>query len=87
MDARLQDEDAVSLRTPHGGARRSTLTRLKVYPRAVRACGAASNGRCSSSCSASTTSCRGCAGIAAPMRPNQAILIDLDGRRGWFFES
>ena len=42
-------------------------------------------GRCSSSRSASTTSCRSCAGIAGRTRPHQAVLIDLPGRRFYFF--
>ncbi len=41
--------------------------------------------RSSSSRWASTTSCRSCAGTAAPNAPDQAVLIDLPNRRFYFF--
>ena len=64
---------------------RSTRRAGRSIRRACTAPSAASNGRCSSSRSASTTCCRSCAGIAGRMRPIQAVLIDFPNRRFYFF--
>jgi cytochrome c oxidase accessory protein FixG len=85
MDVRLHDDDAVSLRT-----RKAELplyaTRIKVYPRAIKG---------------TWRRVKWLALILllgvyylvpwlrwdrGPSAPDQAILIDLDGRRGWFFD-
>jgi cytochrome c oxidase accessory protein FixG len=85
MDARIQDEDAVSLRT-----RKTELplyiTRIKVYPRAIK-------GLWRRVKWAALVLLLGLYYVVpwlrwdrGPDAPNQAILIDLDGRRGWFFD-
>ncbi|TAJ39235.1 MAG: cytochrome c oxidase accessory protein CcoG [Reyranella sp.] len=85
MDARIQDEDAVSLRT-----RKAELplyiTRIKVYPRAIK-------GLWRRVKWAAVALLLGLYYVVpwlrwdrGPDAPNQAILIDLDGRRGWFFD-
>ena len=85
MDARLQDEDAVSLRTRKAELP-LYLTRLKVYPRAIK-------GLWRRVKWAAVVVLLGLYYVVpwlrwdrGPDAPNQAILIDLDGRRGWFFD-
>jgi cytochrome c oxidase accessory protein FixG len=85
MDARPQDDTAVSLRT-----RKAELplyiSRIKVYPRAVK-------GLWRRVKWAVLVLLLGLYYVVpwlrwdrGPDAPNQAILIDLDGRRGWFFD-
>ena len=85
MDAKLQDDDAVSLRT-----RKAELplyiTRIKVYPRAIK-------GLWRRVKWAVLVLLLGLYYVVpwlrwdrGPDAPNQAILLDLDGRRGWFFD-
>jgi len=85
MDARLNDDDAVSLRT-----RKAELplyiTRIKVYPRAIK-------GLWRRVKWVVLVLLLGLYYVVpwlrwdrGPDAPNQAILIDLDGRRGWFFD-
>ncbi len=85
MDARLQDEDAVSLRTRKAELP-LYLTRLKVYPRAIK-------GQWRRVKWAALVLLLGLYYAVpwlrwdrGPDAPNQAILIDLNGRRGWFFD-
>ncbi|MFI4998296.1 MAG: cytochrome c oxidase accessory protein CcoG, partial [Reyranellales bacterium] len=85
MDARLEDDDAVSLRTAKA-ALPLYLTRIKVYPRAIA-------GKWRSIKWAALVVLLGLYYLVpwlrwdrGPDAPNQAILIDLDGRRGWFFD-
>ncbi len=85
MDAKLQDEDAVSLHTRKAELP-LYLTRLKVYPRAIKGLWRR----------VKWTALVVLLGLyyavpwlrwdRGPDAPNQAILIDLDGRRGWFFD-
>jgi cytochrome c oxidase accessory protein FixG len=85
MDTRLQDDNAVSLRTAKA-ALPLYLTRIKVYPRAVRGLWRR----------VKWSALVVLLGIyylvpwlrwnRGPDAPSQAILIDLDGRRGWFFD-
>ena len=85
MDVRLPDDDAVSLRT-----RKAALplyaTRIKVYPRAV-------TGTWRRVKWLALVLLLGIYYLVpwlrwdrGPGAPDQAILIDLDGRRGWFFD-
>jgi cytochrome c oxidase accessory protein FixG len=85
MDVRLHDDDAVSLRT-----RKAELplyaTRIKVYPRAIK-------GRWRRVKWSALILLLGVYYLVpwlrwdrGPSAPDQAILIDLDGRRGWFFD-
>ena len=85
MDAKLHDEDAVSLR-----ARKAELplyiTRIKVYPRAIK-------GLWRRVKWAVLVVLLGLYYVVpwlrwdrGPDAPSQAILVDLDGRRGWFFD-
>ena len=85
MDVRLPDDDAVSLRT-----RKAALplyaTRIKVYPRAV-------TGPVRRVKWLALVLLLGIYYLVpwlrwdrGPGAPDQAILIDLDGRRGWFFD-
>ena len=85
MDVRVQDDDAVSLRTAKA-ALPLYITRIKVYPRAIKGLWRR----------VKWAALVGLLGIyylvpwirwdRGPNAPNQAILIDLDGRRGWFFD-
>lgn len=85
MDARLKDEEALSLRTRKAELP-LYLTRLKVYPRAITGLWRR----------VKWTALVVLLGLyyavpwlrwdRGPDAPNQAILIDLDGRRGWFFD-
>ena len=85
MDAGLKDDDAVSLRQ-----RKAELPlyvdRIKVYPRAI-------TGRWRSVKWAALVLLLGLYYVVpwlrwdrGPNAPSQAILIDLDGRRGWFLD-
>ncbi|MCA0303675.1 MAG: cytochrome c oxidase accessory protein CcoG [Proteobacteria bacterium] len=85
MDARLKDDDAVSLKTQKEELP-LYLTRIKVYPRAIM-------GRWRTIKWAVLVALLGIYYAVPWMRwdrgpgaPSQAILIDLDGRRGWFFD-
>ncbi len=85
MDTRHKDDDAVSLRTAKA-ALPLYLTRIKVYPRAVR-------GLWRRVKWAALILLLGIYYLVPWLRwdrgpgvPDQAILIDLDGRRGWFFD-
>ena len=85
MDVRVQDEDAVSLRTAKA-ALPLYITRIKVYPRAIK-------GLWRRIKWAALIVLLGIYYLVpwirwdrGPNAPNQAILIDLDGRRGWFFD-
>ena len=85
MDVRVQDDDAVSLRTAKA-ALPLYITRIKVYPRAIKGLWRR----------VKWAALIGLLGIyylvpwirwdRGPNAPNQAVLIDLDGRRGWFFD-
>ena len=85
MDVRLHDDDAISLRT-----RKAELplyaTRIKVYPRAIK-------GTWRRVKWAALILLLGVYYLVpwlrwdrGPSAPDQAILIDLDGRRGWLFD-
>ena len=85
MDAGLKDDDAVSL--SHRKAELPLyISRIKVYPRAIRGLWRR----------VKWTALIVLLGLyyivpwlrwdRGPGAPNQAILIDLDGRRGWFFD-
>ncbi|MBI3196882.1 MAG: cytochrome c oxidase accessory protein CcoG [Rhodospirillales bacterium] len=85
MDARLQNEDAVSLRT-----RKAELplyiSRIKVYPRAIK-------GLWRRVKWVVLVVLLGLYYVVpwlrwdrGPNAPDQAILLDLDGRRGWLFD-
>jgi cytochrome c oxidase accessory protein FixG len=85
MDVRLPDDDAVSLRT-HKAALPLYATRIKVYPRAV-------TGTWRRVKWLALVLLLGIYYLVpwlrwdrGPGAPDQAILIDLDGRRGWFFD-
>ena len=85
MDTRLPDDDAVSLRTAKA-ALPLYLTRIKVYPRAV-------GGLWRHVKWSALVLLLGIYYLVpwlrwdrGPDAPSQAILIDLDGRRGWFFD-
>ena len=85
MDVRVHDDDAVSLRTAKA-ALPLYLTRIKVYPRAIK-------GLWRRVKWAALVLLLGLYYLVpwlrwdrGPDAPNQAILIDLDGRRGWFFD-
>ena len=85
MDVRLPDEDAVSLRTAKA-ALPLYLTRIKVYPRATK-------GLWRRVKWSALVLLLGVYYLVpwlrwdrGPDAPSQAILIDLDGRRGWFFD-
>ena len=85
MDSRLQDDEAVSLRTRKAELP-LYLTRIKVYPRAIKGLWRR----------VKWTALALLLGLyyvvpwlrwdRGPDAPNQAILIDLDGRRGWLFD-
>jgi polyferredoxin len=85
MDVRVQDDDAVSLRTAKA-ALPLYIARIKVYPRAIKGLWRR----------VKWAALIGLLGIyylvpwirwdRGPNAPNQAVLIDLDGRRGWFFD-
>ncbi|MDI1287952.1 MAG: cytochrome c oxidase accessory protein CcoG [Reyranella sp.] len=85
MDARPQDEDAVSLRT-----RKAELplyiTRLKVYPRAIKGLWRRVKWTVLVLLLGLYYAVPWLRWDRGPDAPNQAILIDLDGRRGWFFD-
>src|SRR5512143_60749 len=85
MDIRLDDDEAVSV-----SARKAELplyiTRLKVYPRAIA-------GRWRTVKWAVLVLLLGIYYLVpwlrwdrGPDAPSQAILLDLDGRRGWIFD-
>lgn len=85
MDVRLPDDDAVSLRTQKAELP-LYVTRIKVYPRAIA-------GLWRRVKWAVLVLLLGIYYLVpwlrwdrGPDAPNQAILIDLDGRRGWFFD-
>ena len=85
MDTRFQDDDAVSQRIAKA-ALPLYLTRIKVYPRAVM-------GLWRRVKWAALVLLLGLYYLVpwlrwdrGPDAPSQAILIDLDGRRGWFFD-
>ena len=85
MDARLPDEDAISLRTAKA-ALPLYITRIKVHPRAIK-------GLWRRVKWSALVLLLGIYYLVpwlrwdrGPDAPNQAILIDLDGRRGWFFD-
>ena len=85
MDARLKDDDAVSLKSQKAELP-LYLTRIKVYPRAI-------TGRWRTIKWSVLVVLLGIYYAVPWMRwdrgpgaPSQAILIDLDGRRGWFFD-
>ena len=86
MDTRRKDDDAVSLHTAKA-ALPLYLTRIKVYPRAVR-------GLWRRVKWSALILLLGIYYLVPWLRwdrgpgvPDQAILIDLDGRRGWFFDA
>ena len=85
MDVRLPDDEAVSLRT-RKAEQPLYATRIKVYPQAIV-------GRWRSVKWATLVLLLGLYYLVpwlrwdrGPDAPSQAILIDLDGRRGWFFD-
>ncbi|MCC8430339.1 cytochrome c oxidase accessory protein CcoG [Reyranella aquatilis] len=86
MDNRVRDDEAVSLRKQKE-ALPLYVTRIKVYPRAVA-------GQWRRIKWAVLVLLLGIYYLVpwirwdrGPDAPNQAILIDLDGRRGWFFDT
>ena len=85
MDARLQDEDAVSLRT-----RKAELplyiSRIKVYPRAIKGLWRRVKWAVLVVLLALYYVVPWLRWDRGPNAPNQAILLDLDGRRGWLFD-
>lgn len=85
MDTRLQDDDAVSLRTAKA-ALPLYLTRIKVYPRAVRGLWRRVKWSVLVVLLGIYYLVPWLRWDRGPDAPNQAILIDLDGRRGWFFD-
>jgi cytochrome c oxidase accessory protein FixG len=85
MDVRVNDEEAVSVRV-RKEAQPLYATRIKVYPRAT-------SGRWRTVKWAVLVLLLGIYYLVpwlrwdrGPGAPDQAILIDLDGRRGWFFD-
>jgi cytochrome c oxidase accessory protein FixG len=85
MDVRPNDDDVVSLRTAKAELP-LYVTRIKVYPRAIK-------GLWRRVKWAAVMLLLGLYYVVpwlrwdrGPNAPNQAILIDLDGRRGWFFD-
>ena len=85
MDAELKDDDAVSLRQRKAEVP-LYLKRIKVYPRAI-------SGQWRRVKWAALLLLLGIYYLVpwlrwdrGPGAPDQAILIDLDGRRGWFFD-
>jgi cytochrome c oxidase accessory protein FixG len=85
MDVRLPDDEAVSLRT-RKAEQPLYATRIKVYPQAIV-------GRWRSVKWLALVLLLGLYYFVpwlrwdrGPDAPSQAILIDLDGRRGWFFD-
>ena len=85
MDARLPNEDAISLRIAKA-ALPLYITRIKVHPRAIK-------GLWRRVKWSALVLLLGIYYLVpwlrwdrGPDAPNQAILIDLDGRRGWFFD-
>lgn len=85
MDARLQDEDAVSLRTAKAELP-LYITRIKVYPRAIKGLWRRVKWAVLVVLLGLYYAVPWLRWDRGPDAPNQAILIDLDGRRGWFFD-
>ena len=85
MDARLQDEDAVSLRTAKAELP-LYITRIKVYPRAIKGLWRRVKWAVLFVLLGLYYAVPWLRWDRGPDAPNQAILIDLDGRRGWFFD-
>ncbi|MDP1963905.1 MAG: cytochrome c oxidase accessory protein CcoG [Reyranella sp.] len=85
MDARLHDDDAVSLRT-----RKAELplyiSRIKVYPRAIKGLWRRVKWTALVLLLGLYYAVPWLRWDRGPDAPDQAILIDLDGRRGWFFD-
>eukprot|EP01034_Spumella_vulgaris_P010236 gene10236-12984_t len=86
MDNRVHDDEAVSLRTQKE-ALPLYVTRIKVYPRAIA-------GQWRRIKWGVLVLLLGIYYLVpwirwdrGPDAPSQAILIDLDGRRGWFFDT
>ena len=85
MDTRLNDDDAVSLRTAKA-AQPLYLTRIKVYPRAVTGLWRRVKWSVLVLLLGIYYLVPWLRWDRGPGAPSQAILIDLDGRRGWFFD-
>jgi cytochrome c oxidase accessory protein FixG len=85
MDARLQDDDAVSLRTRKAELP-LYLTRIKVYPRAIKGLWRRVKWTALVLLLGLYYAVPWLRWDRGPDAPSQAIMIDLDGRRGWFFD-
>ncbi|UYN94614.1 MAG: cytochrome c oxidase accessory protein CcoG [Enhydrobacter sp.] len=85
MDTRLNDEDAVSVRV-RKEAQPLYATRIKVYPRAVAGRWRTIKWSVLVLLLALYYLVPWLRWDRGPGAPDQAILIDLEGRRGWFFD-
>jgi cytochrome c oxidase accessory protein FixG len=85
MDIRPNDDDVVSLRTAKAELP-LYVTRIKVYPRAIKGLWRRVKWAAVIFLLGLYYAVPWLRWDRGPNAPNQAILIDLDGRRGWFFD-
>ena len=85
MDLRPNDDDVVSLRTAKAELP-LYVTRIKVYPRAIKGLWRRVKWAAVIFLLGLYYAVPWLRWDRGPNAPNQAILIDLDGRRGWFFD-
>ena len=85
MDVRPNDDDVVSLRTAKAELP-LYVTRIKVYPRAIKGLWRRVKWAAVMLLLGLYYAVPWLRWDRGPNAPNQAILIDLDGRRGWFFD-